>query len=163
MYGEIANIWFVGKKYDKAAAAFQKKIELSKATAKPTAIANDYLSLGRSHMLNKTYAEADAAFDKVIEIKPDLPIGYLYKARASANLDPKQEKALAKPSYEKYIDLAKGDTEKNKKELIEAYTYLGSYYLLVSKDRTKSDEAWNNVRTLDPANKAAIEAAKMKQ
>ncbi len=162
LYGEIANIWFVAKKYDKAAAAYQKKIDQTKATAKPTALANDYLSLGRAHMLNKAYTEADLAFAKVIELKPELPIGYLYSARAKANLDPKQEKALAKPQYEKYIELAKSDTEKNKKELIEAYTYLGSYYLLVNKDKTKSDEAWNNVRTLDPANKAAIEAAKMK-
>jgi tetratricopeptide (TPR) repeat protein len=163
LYGEIANIWFLAKKYDKAAAAFQKKIDVTKATAKPTALANDYLSMGRSHMLNKTYAEADLAFAKVTELKPDLPIGYLYRARASANLDPKQEKALAKPYYEKYIELAKADTDKNKKELIEAYTYLGSYYLLVNKDKEKADEAWNNVRALDPTNKAAIEAAKMKQ
>jgi tetratricopeptide (TPR) repeat protein len=163
LYGEIANIWFLAKKYDKAAAAYQKKIEVTKATAKSTALANDYLSMGRAHMLNKTYAESDMAFAKVIELKPELPIGYLYRARASANLDPKSDKALAKPYYEKYIELAKGDTEKNKKELIEAYTYLGSYYLLVNKDKEKAEEAWNNVRTLDPTNKAAIEAAKMKQ
>jgi len=162
LYGEIANIWFVAKKYDKAAAAFQKKIDATKATAKSTALANDYLSMGRSLMLNKSYAEADQAFSKVTELKSDLPIGYLYRARANANLDPKQEKALAKPYYEKYIELAKTDTEKNKKELVEAYTYLGSYYLLVNKDKAKSDEAWNNVRALDPNNKAAIEAAKVK-
>lgn len=163
LYGEIANIWFVAKKYDKAAEAYQQKIDATKATAKSTALANDYLSLGRSYMLNKSYTEADLAFGKVTELKPELPIGYLYRARANANLDPKQEKAQAKPYYEKYIDIAKADAEKNKKELIEAYTYLGSYYLLVNKDRSKSDEAWNNVRTLDPSNKAAIEAAKMKQ
>lgn len=163
LYGEIANTWFVAKKYDKAAAAYQKKIDMTKATAKPTALANDYLSAGRSHMLNKTYAEADLAFAKVTELKPELPIGYLYRARANANLDPKQEKAMAKPYYEKYIELAKADTEKNKKELVEAYTYLGSYYLLVNKDKEKADEAWSNVRLLDPTNKAAIEAAKMKQ
>jgi tetratricopeptide (TPR) repeat protein len=162
IYGDIANMWFTAKRYDKAAAAFQRKIDMTKATAKPTAMANDYLSMGRAYMLNKKYTAADSAFAKVTELKPELPIGYLYRAKANANIDPKQEKALAKPYYEKYIELAKVDTEKNKKELVEAYTYLGSYYLLVNKDKAKSDEAWNNVRTLDPTNKAAAEAAKMK-
>ncbi len=163
LYGEIAAIWFVAKRYDKAAEAYQKKIDATKTATKSTALANDYLSMGRSYMLDKNYTDADQAFASVIELKPDLPIGYVYRARANANLDPKQEKALAKPYYEKFIDLAKSDTEKNKRELIEAYTYLGSYYLLVNKDKSKSDEAWNNVRTLDPTNKAASEAAKMKQ
>jgi tetratricopeptide (TPR) repeat protein len=162
LYGEIANIWFLAKRYDKAALAFGKKIEAYKETAKPTALANDYLSMGRSYMFARSFVEADSAFAKVVELKSDLPIGYLYRARASANLDPNQSQALAKPHYEKYIELAKADAEKNKRDLVEAYTYLGSYYLFVSKDKSKADEAWSQVRVLDPSNRAAAEAAKVK-
>ena len=163
LYGEIAAIWFVAKKYDKAALAFQKKIEVTKATAKPTVLANDYLSMGRSYMQSKKFVEADSAFAKVTELKPEIPIGYFYRARTNTYLDPKSEKALAKPYYEKYIELAKGEPEKNKKDLVEAYSYLGSYYLFVNKDKAKADEAWTSVRALDPSNKSAIEAAKLSE
>ena len=160
LYGEIANIWFASKRYDKAAVAFQTKIEKTKATAKSSGLANDYLNMGRSYLLNKNYTEADLSFGKLIELKPDLAVGYLYRARAISNLDANQEKALAKTYYEKYIELAKVDTEKNKKELIEAYSYFGSYYY--KKDKLKFDETWAIVRSLDPTNKAGNDAIKIK-
>jgi tetratricopeptide (TPR) repeat protein len=161
IYGEIANIWFAARKYDKAAAAFKRKIEMTQGTARSSALANDYLNMGKAYLNNKNYAEADQAFSKLIELRPDLPVGYLYRAKTNALIDlPKQEKGLAKPYYEKYIELAKADPEKNKNELIDAYSYLGSYYLVVVKDKVKYEEAWNNVKALDPTNKKANDALK---
>ena len=160
LYGEIVTIWYNSKKFDKAAAVLQKKIDVTKTTAKTSSLANDYLTLGRYYLLYKNYSLADSAFINVVLLKPELPIGYLNRARANGNIDSNQEKALAKPYYEKFIELAKVDPEKNKKELVEAYSYFGSYYY--KKDKLKFDEAWANVRKLDPTNKAGIEAAKIK-
>jgi tetratricopeptide (TPR) repeat protein len=160
LYSEIVNIWYNSKKYDKAAVALQRKIEATKATAKASTLANDYLTLGRYYLLCKYYSSADSAFANVVLLKPELSIGYLNRARANGNLDPKQEQGLAKPYYEKFIEIAKEDPKKNKKELVEAYSYFGSYYY--KKDKVKFDEAWANVRQLDPSNKAGIEATKIK-
>ncbi len=160
LYDEIASIWYSAKKFDKAASAYQKKIDVYKAASKNTILANDYLSMGYSYLLCKNYTLADSAFANLIILKPELPIGYLNRARAKGTIDPNQEQGLAKPYYEKFIELAKVDTGKNKKELIEAYSYLGSYYY--KKDKLKFDDAWTNVRALDPTNKAGIEAAKIK-
>ena len=160
LYGEIATIWFGAKKFDKAAAAFQKKIDVTKASSKSTNLANDYLNMGRAYLLAKNYADADTSFAKLIELKPDLAVGFLYRSKTNAQLDLNQEKGLAKPFYEKYIELAKVDTEKNKQELIGAYSYLGSFYY--KKDKVKFDENWSIVRSLDPLNKGGIEAQKIK-
>jgi tetratricopeptide (TPR) repeat protein len=160
LYSEIVTIWYGAKKYDKSAAALQKKIDITKATARPTALANDYLTLGRTYMIAKNYAMADSAFANVVLLKPELAIGYINRARANGNLDPNQEKGLAKPFYEKFIEMAKADPEKNKNELIEANSYLGAYYY--KKDKAKYDEAWGNVRALDPTNKQGIAAEKLK-
>ena len=160
LYGDIVTIWNNAKRYDKAAPALQRKIDATKASAKASTLANDYLTLGRTYMYAKNYALADSAFANVVRIKPELPVGYLNRARANGNIDPTQEKGLAKPYYEKYIELAKVDSEKNKNDLIEAYSYLGAYYY--KKDKAKFDEAWSNVRTLDPNNKKGIDAAKIK-
>ncbi len=45
-------------------------------------------------------------------------------------LDPKSEKALARPYYEKYLDIALTDKEKNKREIVIAAKYLaGIHYI----------------------------------
>jgi tetratricopeptide (TPR) repeat protein len=62
---------------------------------------------------------------------------------------------LAKPFYEKGIILVGQDPaiiEKNKKNLAEAYQYLGLYYGNTG-DINCSKSAWNKVLQLDPTNK----------
>lgn len=120
---------------------------------------NDYYQFGKICYSNSYFTKADSAFSKVIEFRPELHQGYFWRARASANLDPNSEKGLAKPYYEKYIEIASKDSQKNKDGLIEAYTYLGSYYG-DQKDKVKAQESWNNVKTIDPTNAVANEALK---
>ena len=68
-------------------------------------------------------------------------------------------KGIALPHYEKYIALnsAPADIEKNKKEIITAYEYIGYYYLL-NKNKEKSKDAWTKLKELDPSNEKAKKA-----
>jgi tetratricopeptide (TPR) repeat protein len=98
--------------------------------------------------------EADSAFAKVAEMAPDSYLGNFYRARANSSLDPDQSKGLAKPYYEKAIEImtSKGDIAKYSKQLIEAYQYLG-YYYYNKKMMADSKSCYQKILSIDPSNK----------
>lgn len=146
LYGEIGNIYFLKKRYKDAAEAYTLK------TSRGSATAQDYLVLGKAFYLDQQYANADSAFIKLVSLVPTSPTGYLWRARANAYMDEDLSKGLAKPYYEKYIELIKDDTEKYKRELTEAYSSIGAYYMK-HNDKANADAAWLKVKELDPSNK----------
>jgi tetratricopeptide (TPR) repeat protein len=154
LFGEIGNIHFLAKKYKDAADMYTQKI------AHNGPAAADYLVLGKAYYFDKQYAKADTVFTKFVALLPNSPNGYFWRARANAYLDIDLSKGLAKPHYEKYIELTK-DTEKYKKELSEAYSSLGAYYMQ-RKDKINADIAWKKVKELDPSNKEVDEYLKAK-
>jgi tetratricopeptide (TPR) repeat protein len=154
VYSELGNVYYNLKKYNKAAKAYEIKCRRKDVTPQ------DYLNYGRSLYFNKDYPKADSVFARLTEAKPSYSNGYLWRARVNANLDPESSKGLAKPFYDKFIELNQGEVEKNKKELIEAYSYLGYYYLL-KKSNPESKKAWQMVKSMDPDNKKANDALKV--
>jgi cytochrome c-type biogenesis protein CcmH/NrfG len=73
--------------------------------------------------------------------------------------NPEQPVGLAKPFYETAIQKVGTDQkyiDANKKNLIEAYSYLGLFYGK-SDNYECSRAAWNRVIALDPANKTAAD------
>jgi len=75
--------------------------------------------------------QADKAYDAVIELNPDSYQGYLWKARVNALIDPDTELGLAKPHYEKVIEVLADREDKNQtmtSSLVEAYRFLAWYY-----------------------------------
>jgi len=107
----------------------------------------------------KFYLEqADKAFDKVIELVPEGNTGYLWKARTNSLLDPDTEMGLAKPYYEKVVEILSDRDEITttiKNSLIEAYSYLGYFYYIKS-DNPNTLLYWNKVLELDPENASAL-------
>src|SRR4028118_1451659 len=95
---------------------------------KPTPTPTDYMNLGFLQFQGEQFVKADSSFSKVTQLVPTYIPGFLYKARVEANLDPESTKGLAKPTYEKVIQLSEADPSKNGKNLVEAYGYLGYYY-----------------------------------
>jgi hypothetical protein len=81
-------------------------------------------------------------------------MAHLWRARANAIVDSDKTKGLAVPFYEKYIELALPEKEKNKRELVECYLNLGLYYLAYApvKDDLKGKEYFSKVKELDPEN-----------
>lgn len=151
-YGEIATIYSKMKNYEKASEWYQRKID-STGSSDPL----DFYYLGQSSYFSKKYAESDKAFEKATEKYPD---AWFWRAKCNNKLDnPEAPTGLAKPFYETAI--RKVGTEQryidaNKKNLIEAYSYLGLYYGKLDNYEC-SRAAWNKVMELDPQNKTAMD------
>jgi tetratricopeptide (TPR) repeat protein len=77
---------------------------------------------------------------------------YLYSARTASSLDPSNELGLAQPRFELLVATVGTETAKYAKELQEAYTYLGFYYLQKA-DYPTSKSWYKKLFELDPANK----------
>lgn len=151
--GDVAKIYMKMKRYEKAIAAYDKKSACVKGLS-----GQDYYDLGRAYFFGpKDFVKSDTAFSKLTQLSPTYPLGYFWRGKANVQLDPKNDKFLAKPYYEKGIELVKPEERGNstyKNYVIEAASYLG-YYYVVKKDYTKAKEFWNIVKELDPTNKKA--------
>jgi tetratricopeptide (TPR) repeat protein len=106
------------------------------------------------------YLKADSIFGDFAIRYPDHYMGYFWRARVNAILDPNTESGLAKPHYEKVAEiLEKTNNTERKKEMIESYQYLGYYYYL-KEDKTNSLIYFNKIIAIDPNNSVALEAIK---
>ena len=149
--GDIANSYLKMKKYPEAIASYKVKMEKGKLSV------NDYFQIGRAYYLSKDFINADSSFSQVIKLQPELTMGYLWKARALVQNEVvmKTENWSAKELYELYITKVKPEeVEKNKKDLVEAYNYLGAYYAK-KKDSANTKLNFQKVLELDPTNAQA--------
>ncbi len=153
LYIELGNLHFLNKDFDKAAAAYEGK--LTKTQGKP----NDYLNYGKMLYYQENFVKADSVFSLLSQLIPQLPHGYLWKAKALEQMDTDADIGKAQSAYERFIETSSGEPEKYKSDLIKAYSYLGALYS--QKDEVeKSASAWKKVQELDPANSNAKEALK---
>ena len=120
---ELAKAYYDKKDYPNAEVHFLDKINTQNATT------NDYFYLGYSQYYQKKYATADSTFAKLTALSPAYLTGYLMRAKSNVQLDPELKTGLAKPHYEKVVELGMADPGKNKKALLEAYKYLGYCYV----------------------------------
>jgi len=163
LHGDIASLYLKSKKYGEASDEYALK---EKTTGRKLSL-REYFDWGRALMATKQFVLADSVFSKMIQLKPDLPIGYLWRARTNASIDTTSELGLSKPYYEKFIELAlkSPDVTRMKNDLIEAYSYLGFYYFLKREDPAFKDtwrqnyiDNWQKVLALDPENTKAKNA-----
>ncbi len=128
LLSDIANAYYKIKNYPEAARAMNEKIATGKD---PKAL--DYYILGRSYYFNAQFMESDTAFAKLNEVSPKYASGWLWRAKANTHIDSTSENGLAKPHYEKYIEISLSDSaniSKYQSGLVEAYGYLAYYYIL---------------------------------
>jgi len=147
--GDIANAFIKMKKYPEAIAAYKMKMDKGKANA------NDYYGLTRAYFYSKDFVNADSSATQIIKSQPELGLGYLWRAKANVQQEVllKTENWNAKPYYELFISkiVKPEDIEKSKKELVEAYTYLGAYYAK-KNDCANTKLNFQKVFELDPTN-----------
>ncbi len=79
------------------------------------------------------------------------------RARLNSQLDPETTEGLAKPYYEKYIELVLAESPDTPQLLIEPYSYLAYYYLL-QEDTENSKLYWGKILEIDPENATAKQA-----
>lgn len=171
-YVNIHDIQYKAKKYDAAIGATKSVIGW-RNERKDRIPSNDFLTLTRDYyfaalanpltatstkedtLKRVDYAQkADEAMQKMMELNTTYLSANLWRARANALIDADKTKGLAVPFYEKFIEVAVVDKEKNKRELVESYLYLGLTnlaYALV-KDEQKGNDYFNKVLELDPEN-----------
>jgi tetratricopeptide (TPR) repeat protein len=90
---------------------------------------------------------------------PNSYLGPFWRARANSSIDKETTLGLAKPYYEKSLEILVKDSVKYKKELSEIYNYLGFYYY-VKEDKQNSLDNWKKLLELDPENQKALEVIK---
>ncbi len=151
---DMITSWNKMKKYDKAALVQERKIKLIE---NPTYA--DYLNLGKTYYQAQNWDMADSAFVRVNTMKPDLVQAYIWRARVYANKDPETKDGLAKPFYEKVIEVAVVDSVKNSKDLIESYKYL-AYFFFKNKKWCESLDYWLKAEAIDPNDEQAKSAIK---
>jgi tetratricopeptide (TPR) repeat protein len=117
----------------------------------------DQFRLATAYSNNKQPQQADSVFNIILTARPTYAPGHLARARVNASLDPEAKKGLAKPHYDKYIELSKApdaDASKFREGLVEAYGYLGVYNFQKG-DKTAARTNFEQVLTLDPTNPGA--------
>lgn len=162
LHGDIAQLYTQKKKYNEAANEYELKAQQMQLTTQ------DYFSMGNAYYFGQNYSKADSAFAKVVELRPNVYLGYFWRGRASSNLDPDLKQGLAKPHYEKCVEIISVDSAsivKYKKELVESYWYLTNYYIQ-KEDDTNTKLFCKKVLEFDPEHKDAkkvIESLKQKR
>lgn len=167
--GSIAKAYFSQKKYGKAAEYYKKITMLPKVSY------TDRFYLGYSsyfyfalelanqnpkneELIKKTLLEADSAFTYVAE-KANNADAYLYVGRVEYYLDETDKEQKAVKAYDKFIELVLAKetatppvalTAADKKNLVEAYSYIGGYF--ITKDKAKAKDYFNRALAIDPEN-----------
>ncbi|HRR15136.1 MAG TPA: tetratricopeptide repeat protein [Bacteroidales bacterium] len=122
LINEIAINYYDFRKYEDAARMWAKLIQLGKNDV------NDYMRVGRAFYVAENYKSADSIFSIVTKIQPDYLQAHLYIARTYSKMEKEPKEGLAKPKFEKVIQVAASDSLKNEAEMIEAFGYLAYYY-----------------------------------
>jgi tetratricopeptide (TPR) repeat protein len=148
LINEIASDYYYSRWYEQAIEWYNKKIEKGKPDI------YDHMFVGKSYYQLNQFLKADSVFTAVANMQPDFIQAYLYSARSWAGMDPNNELGLAKPKFELMITKIGTDTTRYSKELEEAYSYMGSYYLFQKKPDYVAAIGWfRRIYTLDPKNK----------
>ena len=151
-----AESLFKAKRFDKAIDAYKTLIGLRK-----TPLITEIFNLGRAYFIEKDYTKADSIFTLVAEKAPQQTVGYLWAGKARRYIDSTGVQGLANPMYELVIEKGSSNPEKYKKDLIEAYEYLASYYVNIKPDLPKAKSYFQKILELDPSHAQAKEALKV--
>ncbi len=152
VYDMIGRMYYDGKNWQNAIDAYTIKLQKVKPTNQ------DYFFIGNAQMQLKNYSLADSAYRKVNELNPTYAVGWYTRARINVALDTAAKKSMAKPFYEKYLELIEPTLEKaeqrTKTNVITAYAYLGEYYVnhVETPDLPKALTYFEKMQALDPAN-----------
>lgn len=160
----LSDAYSSQEKYDDAIKYYEEYLN---TYSTPTA--TDYAGLPQLYYYKASKEQDDAmkaSLKKSDELYGQLAEKYqdaieyatFWRARVNNAMDNEQKEALAKPYYEKLIEVYSTRTELNnsdKARLKESYLYLISYYARVVDDMTKAKECATKLLEIDPENETA--------
>jgi len=158
--------------FDNAIKYYQQFLnDVSKASA------SDHAGLGRLYAQHANALEDLAAKMEKLRLADQVYAGLLDKyqdvedyvafqrARIGMQMDPESKEELAKPHYEKLVELlgSKADRDNTDKvRLVEAYRYLISYYLINKDDKETAKQFAAKLQEVDPENETAKQVLELK-
>jgi len=158
--------------FDNAIKYYQQFLnDVSKASA------SDHAGLGRLYAQHANALEDLAAKMEKLRLADQVYAGLLDKyqdvedyvafqrARIGMQMDPESKQELAKPHYEKLVELlgTKADRDNTDKvRLVEAYRYLISYYLINKDDKETAKQFAAKLQEVDPENETAKQVLELK-
>ena len=154
----VANTYIAAKNYNEAANWYKRLLGIKKNVTK-TDLYNagwNYYKAGQGGNF-QAYSSADSIFKIYQQKYPDDILGWQLAAYAEANIDSTGKLGLAKPAYEKVIQLASAsaDTARAKQQLTAAYGYMLAT-AVKNKDWTNA-VMWNDkILSIDPTNASAL-------
>jgi hypothetical protein len=89
---------------------------------------------------------------------PDLHIGWSWRGRCNASMDPDSKLGKAIPYYQKVLDLLGNDQEKiakYKADYITSLRYFGAYNTLVTENFSAAMPFWQRILDLDATDEGA--------
>lgn len=128
LYDTIGTYLYKQKKYDQAGEFYLKKINALPKNALFNEVANSYRQAGIAEYLGRKFIESDSVFTRASKLSPQWSVPYLFLARIQLNIDSLDTvRGKAFPFYNLFISKAFADTVHYKRDLAEAYQYLGNY------------------------------------
>jgi tetratricopeptide (TPR) repeat protein len=146
LLSEMASNYSLFRRYDGVAKTQMKMLDPSKDNTE------DLLKIGRAYYNGEKYKTADSIFSAIIAKTPTYVPAYLWMANTYSKMDPDFKLGLAKPKFEKLIEVAKSDSVKNAPAMMDAFGYL-SYYHMMNNNFSRSKDYYNRMVNLDPNNK----------
>jgi tetratricopeptide (TPR) repeat protein len=146
LLNEIASNYNLFRRYDGVAKTLSKMLDPTKDNTE------ELLRIGRAYYNGEKYKTADSVFTALIAKSPNYVPAYLWTANAYSKMDPDFKLGLAKPKFEKLIEVAKSDSVKNAPAMMDAFGYL-SYYHMMNNNFSRSKDYYNRMINIDPNNK----------
>ena len=112
---------------------------------------DDYMAVGNAYYRAERYQSADSVFNIVLRSSPNYVPAHLLVARTYSRLDPDANLGLAKPKFDKLVEVAQTDSVTYKSELAEGIQFL-SYYYYSSGNYTQARAYYNRLAAIDPNN-----------
>ncbi len=119
-------------------------------------------ALGQVYFQIKDFMHADSVFTVMTQKLPDLHIGWSWRAKSNAAMDPGNKEAKANPYYQKVLDLLGSDPEKIAKyqaDYITALSYFGGYNSTVTEKFQDAMPYWQKILELQPTNEYAVKGS----
>lgn len=132
-------------------------------TLKPDYGKVDLYYAGYNDYRGEEYQKADSIFGLYMQKYPEDIFGAYMRARTAEGIDTTGEQGLAKPYYQKVIDISDTTADKStvKDKLIPAYRYMMAYSYNIQKDKITAMQFNDKILTIDPADAKAIETKKL--
>lgn len=139
--GEMANQYYMFKRYNDAAKLYSRLLDPSKENL------DELMRIGRTYYTGENYKAADSVFSAITKSHPDHVPAYLWIANTYSKMDPDASLGLAKPKFENVLRVASKDSVANAPAMVDAITYLG-YYHMVNDNLGKAKDYYNRLVNL---------------